>query len=75
MIINKSSEGLHALPFIFGFGRKLPDVPHHPLRYDAERQISQVLIEGRWVDTPDASGHLMASSRITKIGQETTDDE
>ena len=70
-----SREGLLQLPFIFGFGQKLPELPRHPLRYDAARQISQVLIHGRWVDGPDASGELMASTRLTKVERETTDDE
>ena len=75
MITDKSREGLLQLPFVFGFRQKLPELPSHPLRYDAARQISQVLIDGRWVDGPDASGLLMASTRFTRIERETTDDE
>ncbi len=68
-------KSLVPVPFIFQFAQQMARVPSRSLRYDATRQISQVLINGRWVDGPDAFGEPMASTRLTKVRQETTDDE
>lgn len=64
-----------AFPFICLFAQKLPELPNQWLRYDAGRQISQVFVDGAWVDTCDAPGAISASSRVTKLDRETTDDE
>jgi hypothetical protein len=53
----------------------MPEVSLRPLRYDAARQISQTLIGGRWIDTPDASLELIGATRLTEVKRETTDDE
>ncbi len=63
------------LPFVVRFGEFMEERPLRQLRYDASRQIAQVLVEGIWVDTPDATGEVEASTRMTKIAPETTDDQ
>jgi len=63
------------VPFIVRFGEPMGESPLRPLRYDAPRQIAQVLVNGSWVDTPDATGEMEASTRMTKTERETTDDQ
>jgi hypothetical protein len=62
------------VPFLFRFAQPIPAYLRHLLRYDAQRQISQVLIDGKWVDGPDALAPLIASTRETRVPRETTDD-
>lgn len=62
------------VPFIFRFAEPLPNCDLYPLRYDAARQISQVLIDGIWQDAPGSHGDLAATTRITETRRETTDD-
>jgi len=45
------------------------------LRYDTFRQVTQVELNGRWIDAPDLPGDASAGTRITRIQAETTDDE
>ena len=63
------------VPFIVRFGEPIEEHPMRPLRYDAPRQIAQVLVNGAWVDTPDATGEVESSTRVTKTARETTDDQ
>ena len=63
-------------PFIVRFAELLGDEPLHAFRYDPQRQVSQVLVEGRWLDSPEA--HLKThpqGTRLTRVGGETTDDQ
>jgi hypothetical protein len=53
----------------------MPEVPLHPLRYDNVRQISQMLIDGRWIDSHDVSVELIKATRFTRVERETSDDE
>jgi hypothetical protein len=64
-----------SLPFLCRFAQSLPQEPPLVLQYDAQRQVAKVLIEGEWVDTPDATAHLWVGSRVTRMERETTDDE
>jgi hypothetical protein len=57
------------------FAKPIPAESSLPLRYDATRQITQVLQNGQWIDTPDASDETVGVSRKTAVAQETTDDE
>jgi hypothetical protein len=75
MATDNSGLTLVTVPFLFRFAQPIPEVPLHPLRYDAARQISQTLIGGRWTDTPDASLELIGATRLTEVKRETTDDE
>jgi hypothetical protein len=63
-----------AVPFLFRFAERLPHAEEQPFRYDTTRQISQVLMDGVWVDATKASVDLCAGTRITATQQETTDD-
>jgi hypothetical protein len=62
------------LPLLFRFAEPLPSCDAVPLRYDPARQISQVLIDGIWLDAPASAVNLDAGTRITATNQETTDD-
>jgi hypothetical protein len=64
------------VPFVARFAERLDEAPLRTLRYDPQRQVSQVLVEGRWVDTLEA--HLKTQppgTRVTRVGGETTDDQ
>jgi hypothetical protein len=75
MTTDNSETNLLTVPFLYRFAHRMPEVPLRPLRYDAARQISQMLIGGRWIDTPDASLQLIGATRLTEVKRETTDDE
>ncbi len=63
------------LPFLLRFARPIPKELSLPFRYDSARQVGQVLEDGQWIDTPDASEGFMASTRKTAVAQETLDDQ
>jgi len=63
------------VPFVFRYAQRMEEHPLRMLRYDSPRQIAQVLIDGSWLDTPDAPGDIAASTRMTKVARETTDDQ
>jgi hypothetical protein len=62
-----------ALPFIVRYAELSAEVPTHTFRYDSERQLSQVLVDGRWIDSPEAFLEPPGTHH-TKVGGETTDD-
>lgn len=62
-------------PFLLRFAEPLPETTPQKLRYDVARQVAQVLVNGSWVDTPDALDSAMHSTRVTKVVAETTDDQ
>ena len=61
-------------PFILRFAQQIPASYPQALRYDAQRQIAQILENGKWVDTPDAREKVRQATRLTKVAAETTDD-
>ncbi len=62
------------LPFVCRFAEALPADEAPPLRYDPIRHVSQVCLEGVWVDAVDAGGDLFGNTRKTAVVSETTDD-
>ena len=62
-------------PFLLRFAKPIPEEPSLRLRYDAGRQIAQVLQNGEWIDTPEAVIETTGGTRKTAVAQETTDDE
>jgi hypothetical protein len=64
-----------SVPFLFRFAEPIPEAPLLPVRYDGRRQLSQVLVDGRWVDSPDVSVEVMRATRFTRVARETSDDE
>ena len=63
------------IPFILRFAQQIPPVSPEMLRYDAERQITQLLDNGNWVDRLAVGGRAGENTRFTKVKTETTDDE
>jgi len=63
------------LPFLHQFAKPIPADSLLPLRYDGTRQITQVLQNGQWIDTPDVPDETVGVTRKTAVHQETTDDE
>ena len=58
------------VPFLFRFAQRLPEVKPQQLRYDEDRQVSQVLKGDTWIDAcADCESTL-----FTRVAQETTDD-
>jgi len=62
-------------PFLVRFAQPLPVAPANRLRYDRYRQISQVFVDGVWIDALDVPANQPPSTRFTRAAQETTDDE
>ena len=52
MTNNPTDQSFRLVPFLFQFAEPLPQAAHQTLRYDAQRQISQALVNGVWVDAP-----------------------
>lgn len=74
MTINFQTASLKLTPFLLRFAESIQHAIPHRVRYDEMRQIAQVEINGKWVDTPDALKHTMNSTRTTRVFAETTDD-
>ena len=75
MINDKANTMYSMVPFVFQFAQIMDETDHQKMRYDAVRQISQILVAGNWVDGPDAQIESAAGTRLTDIDRETTDDE
>ena len=75
MTNEESPKTWDPIPFVFRFAHRLPNIPHQILRYDAARQISQVLVDGHWVDSRLALSEPLTATRLTEVRMETTDDE
>ena len=50
------------VPFSSDSPEPLPEIASTVVRYDADRQLSQVLQDGQWVDSTDAAGQLTATT-------------
>lgn len=74
MTSETSVEQRTVTPFLLRFAEPLPDTAFDRLRYDEYRQISQVEVNGVWVDTPNALDGVQSTTRMTKVQAETTDD-
>ena len=61
-------------PFIMRFAIPIGRAESETLRYDEERQLSQILIDGAWFDASTARMPAAIDTRLTKVHQETTDD-
>ncbi len=75
MTTNLQATSPALIPFLLKFAEPIVNNFPQQLRYDTIRQITQVQVNGHWVDTPDALEHTMQSTRMTKVQAETTDDE
>ena len=53
---------------------RVADTTAEPVRYDAARQVTQVRVDGDWVDARKAPRRA-GMTRVTKVQNETTDDE
>jgi hypothetical protein len=62
-------------PFLMRFSEPIRRTEIPPARYDTARSVSQVLVDGNWVDAPEAFGTGDCPTRITEIENETTDDQ
>lgn len=62
------------VPFLARFANALPDTTAESVRYDETRQVAQVEIGGSWVDAREAP-RTSGMTRVTKVRNETTDDE
>lgn len=69
------TNNLNMRPFITEFSMSIEPNQHQTFRYDKKRQISQILIGEIWVDAINTSISMDNGTRMTKVDQETTDDE
>jgi hypothetical protein len=61
-------------PFILQFGQPLSPDRGYAVRYDSSRQVSQVLLNDKWVDAVNAPDRCGRATRETEVRAETTDD-
>lgn len=61
------------VPFLLRYAERLSESPSQTLRYDSQRQVSQALVDGSWVDAPDALG-TPPSTTFTRVRQESADE-
>jgi hypothetical protein len=63
-------------PFIMNFAQEIPSaISKADCRYDPERQLSQILIDGVWRDSADCLNEaLWRSTLVTMVAAETRDD-
>lgn len=72
----ENEPSIEMVPFLVRRSEPMSQQPtRRRLRYDPLRQITQVEVEGRWVDSPDLSNDAGAGTRLTRVRAETTDDE
>lgn len=66
---------IKTVPFLVRRSEPMSEPARRRLRYDTFRQVTQVELNGRWIDAPDLPGDAGAGTRITRVKAETTDDE
>lgn len=71
----ENEQSIEMVPFLVRRSEPMSQPARQRLRYDLLRQITQVEVEGRWVDSPDLSNDAGAGTRLTRVRAETTDDE
>lgn len=70
-----SSESPRIVPFLLQLGEAIPPTPAVPYRYDRQRQVGQVLVNGTWVDANLTSASIDSPmTKRTRVASETTDD-
>lgn len=63
-------------PFLLRFGRAIPRAASmQETSFDQEKQEGLIYQSGRWRAALDADALDLASTKITKVSKETTDDE
>lgn len=67
-------EGVSANPFLLRFAKPIPELSYPSLRYDPVRQISQVFVDGHWIDAVDADVEAVRESTFTRVRPETHDE-
>lgn len=61
-------------PFLLRFAKPIPEMSYPSLRYDPVRQISQVFLNGHWIDAVDADVEAVRESTFTRVRPETYDE-
>lgn len=64
-----------SIPFLVRRSEPIPPSAARRLRYDPVRQLSQVEVNGCWIDAADAPTAAAAGTRLTRVNAESTDDE
>ncbi len=62
------------VPFLVRRSEPMAAPVRNRIRYDPLRQITEVEVDGRWVDAPDHPNDLEAGTQVTNVRVETTDD-
>ncbi len=74
-MMTNDDTAVRPAPFLLRFAQPLEYRPACPLRYDTERQVAEVFMNGQWIDASVARGPESGDTRFTKVATETTDDE
>ncbi len=61
-------------PFLLKFSQDIERPTMPAARYEETRCLVQYLIDGNWVDAPDASVASTITTLVTNVRSETTDD-
>lgn len=62
-------------PFLMRFSEEVKSRIPVPVRYSRAKNLMEVYQNGSWVNSPQATLVAQGSTRVTKINQETTDDD
>jgi len=65
----------HLRPFIATFACPMSSPARTVQRYDEARQVSEIWDGVKWIDAANARTGIGRETRMTKVFQETTDDE
>ena len=71
----ENEQSIEMVPFLVRRSEFMDQPALRRLRYDPLRQITQVEVEERWIDAPDARGDTGSGTHLTRVRAETTDDE
>ncbi|HLO96318.1 MAG TPA: hypothetical protein VK195_18570 [Burkholderiaceae bacterium] len=72
-----TNEPVHSkaeTPFLLRFSEVMPPQPGVRMRYDPVRQVSDVEVDGQWVEAT-SQNVLNIGTMVTRVQSETTDDK
>ena len=62
-------------PFLMHFSEEIKRCEPTPVRYNKVKNLMEAYQNGSWVNLPAANFTTQGSTKVTRVNQETTDDE